>query len=545
MTESERPDEHLETAGAATAHAPTPDTTPPTAPTAPTSGTGAGIPPPPVGPSPRPHDLLAPSPPREPTPLAPAWVAAGVAAGVAADLALRRPPFTNVAGAILVAVLAVGLVLSGYLTGRTSRLLATGAVFFGIFLAVRTQPILLAFDLLAATLLLVLAAVHGRDRSLWDLRPLRLGADGIVVIVESIEGLFHVPAEAAARVRVARERAADRDDDRTWAALRGLAITAPVVLVLGLLLASADVVFQSFFDGFGRLDVPSAIGHAVLFGFGAYAMVVLLRLAHLQGASSAPRSERSLGAVETGVLLVSVTALFAAFAVAQLLTVLGGADSALARAGLDPKQFARQGFFQLLWVAGLTLGLLMVVHVLTDEQVPARRINRLLSPVTVGLTLLIVGVAFTRILYYIDEGGLTPLRLYSSVFALWVGVAFVITAIRIQGVRPTRAWLLPVLMVSGLVTLAGLNLVDIEAVIASDNLARTDDALYWHVEAGQFSGAGEAVLADRLDELDPELAARIETRLCEVHEARRPSAGWLDANLGQRRGQDALDRLCE
>ena len=340
------------------------------------------------------------------------------------------------------------------------------------------------------------------------------------------------------------ERASRGDSELTWAVLRGLAITAPVLLVLGGLLASADVVFQSFFESFGLLDVPSLIGHLVLLAFGAYGVMVLLRLGHREGADPAPRSDRQLGPVETGVLLVSVNLLFATFAVAQLLTVVGGADAALERAGLDPKQFARRGFFQLLWVAGLTLTLLMVVHALTAEQVAARRVNRLLAPVTVALTLLIVGVAFTRILFYVGDGGLTPLRLYSAVFALWVGLAFVVTAVRIRGFRASRAWLLPVLIVSGLVTLAGLNLADPERLIARTNLDRTDEVLYWHVVAGQFSPEGEAVLADGLDDLDPDLAARIAEQLCTGHDRRQPSDGWMSFNLGQRRGQQALDRLC-
>ncbi|MEM9562525.1 MAG: DUF4153 domain-containing protein, partial [Actinomycetota bacterium] len=452
--------------------------------------------------------------PRQPTPLDRRWIVAGVAAAVAADLALRRPPWTNVAGTLLVVVLAAGLVGSGFLITRTSRVLAAASVFFGLFLSIRTDPTLLAFDLLAAGGLLVLAAVHGRGRSFWELRPLRLLADVLTVVAETVEGLVEVPAEIGARWRVAREQAEAGQNQAVWAIGRGLMITIPIVVILGLLLASADAVFSSFFSGVTLFDVPTALGHLVLMAMGAYILLVLLRVANDQGSLDAPRSTRTLGAIETGVLLVSINVLFGAFAVAQLMTVIGGADAALERAGLDPKQFARQGFFQLLWVAGLTLGLLMLVHVLTSEEVGARRITRLLAPVTVVLTVLIVGVAFTRIRFYVDDGGLTPLRLYSSVFAVWVAIAFVITAVRISGWRANRAWLLPALLVSGLTILAALNLANIERRIAIDNLGRSDASLPYHVEAGQFSGQGIALLIDGLDGLDADQAERIEDELC-------------------------------
>lgn len=486
--------------------------------------------------------------PREPMALDRRWVGAAVVAAIAADLALRRPPLTNVAGAILVVVMAAGLLASGFLNSRVSRVLAAGAAFFGVFLAIRTEPILLALDLLAAFGLLVLAAIHGQGkRSFWDLRPLRIAADGVAVLVASVESMIDVPAEASARWRRAKEQAASGSNQTTFAILRGLAITIPVVAVLGLLLASADVVFQSFFDSFGLLDVPSIVGHLILAGIGAFAMVVLLRLANDQGSAVVARSTRSLGAIETGVLLFSVNLLFAAFAIAQLLTIVGGADAALERADVDPKQFARQGFFQLLWVAGLTLGLLMTIHVLTSENVKARRLTRFLTPVTVILTVLIVTVAFTRIQFYISDGGLTPLRLYSSVFAIWVAVAFVITAVRVAGIRPTRDWLLPVLLLSGLVTLGALNVISPERIIANENLGRSDSAITYHVRAGQFSGEGNAILIDGLDRLDAEVADEVTAALCANDRGRSNRSvddGWLSTNVGDRRGDRALERLC-
>lgn len=485
-------------------------------------------------------------PPRNPTPLDRRWVIAGVAAAVAGDLALRRPPLTNVAGTILILVLAAGLLGSGFLTSRASRLLAGGAAFFALFLSIRTEPILLALNLLAAFGLLVLAAIHGQGRrSFWDLRPLRILADGGAVLGTFFTSMGEVPIEASARLRVAKEQAANGSNQTGFAILRGLAITVPVVAILGLLLASADVVFHSFFNNFGLFDISTAIGHLILAGLGAFAMLVLLRLANDQGSASVSRSTRSLGTIETGVLLVSVNLLFAAFAVAQLLTIVGGADEALERANLDPKQFARQGFFQLLWVAGLTLALLMTVHVLTSENVKARRLTRMLTPVTVLLTVLIVAVAFTRIQFYIDDGGLTPLRLYSSVFAIWIAIAFVITAVRVGGIRPTRDWLLPVLLLSGLGMLAALNIVSPERVIAGENLGRGDSAIIAHVQAGQYSGEGEAILAERLDELPPEVAAEVAIELCADHLGRGDTdAGWLATNLGHRRGTQALGALC-
>lgn len=510
------------------------------------------LPPPPIGPpiSSTTSEFLAtpPLPPRQPTPLSPRWLIAAGAAAVVADVTLRHAPWNNVAGSLLITVMAVGLLASGFVTGRAARAMAGAAIFFGLFLAVRTEPMLSTFNMVAAISLLVLAAIHGRGRPFLDLRPLRLAADAGVVFVEGAIGIVEVPAEVAARFRVAKEQADDGRASALYAAAKGLAIAAPIVLLFGLLLASADVVFSSFFGQLGILNPGVLIGHLVLAAIGAYAMMVLLRLAKLEGATDPISKAPSLGHIETAIVLISVNLLFAAFAVAQIMTVVGGADAALERSGLDPKYFARQGFFQLLWVAGLTLILLMVLHVATSENEAARRLTANLSLVTVGLTILIVVAAVVRIAFYVEDGGLTPLRLYSLVFSLWVALAFIMVAVRIRGFRPNQAWLLPVMLLSGLVVLGLLNLANPERVIALDNINRDHDALRWHVVEGQFSGDGQAVLATEMDRLSPEVAENVTAELCNIyrrHESRGGyRSGWLDFNLGKWRANNSLPELC-
>jgi hypothetical protein len=508
---------------------------------------GETVPPPPnpvqddlrVGPP-----TIAPRVPREPSPLAPAWLIAAGAAAIAADVALRRAPWNNVAATILIVTLAAGLLASGYLRTGASRFMAGAAVFFSLFLALRTEPILTTFNVFAACGLLVFAAIHGQGRSFWNLRPFRLFADAVAVLYESVVGIGEVPAEIGARYRVAKEQAEAKETNTMYAVMRGLAIAVPVVLVLGLLLASADAVFQSFFSGFGAVDAGALIGHLVLLVIGAYAMMVLIRLAATEGGDEPTERAPSLGHIEALVILISVNLLFAAFAVAQLMTVLGGAEDALGRAGLDPKQFARQGFFQLLWVAGLTLGLLMTLHVVTRGIEAARSAVRALSLLTVALTLAIVAVAFTRISFYINDGGQTPLRLYSAVFCLWVAVAFVAVAARIWGYRPSTAWLLPLLLVSGLIMLGGLNVANPESIIAHDNINRDHDALFWHVEQGQFTGDGQAVLASNIDRLSPDLAERVTESVCEQYSWYDYQSGWLNFNLGKWRAENSVPELC-
>ncbi|MDQ6726211.1 MAG: hypothetical protein M3066_08625 [Actinomycetota bacterium] len=101
---------------------------------------------------------------------------------------------------------------------------------------------------------------------------------------------------------------------RSAALLRGLGLAVPLLVVLGLLLASADAVFAGFFRWWSPLTV---IGHAVLLTVGAWGIGGLLRLASAEPAPPPPHLPVRVGHVEAMVVLGSLVGLFSAFAAAR------------------------------------------------------------------------------------------------------------------------------------------------------------------------------------------------------------------------------------
>ena len=98
--------------------------------------------------------------------------------------------------------------------------------------------------------------------------------------------------------------------------------------------------------------------------------------------------------------------------------------------GLDVSyaDYARKGFFQLLAVAAMTLVLLLVARAMATPPDNRRLDTAVLVPALAAcvLTLLIVLVAIRRLNLYGAAYGQTMLRLYSTLFAAWVGAVFVI-----------------------------------------------------------------------------------------------------------------------
>src|SRR6185295_18653098 len=124
-----------------------------------------------------------------------------------------------------------------------------------------------------------------------------------------------------------------REQRTSWMpVLRGLSLAVPLLVVLGVLLASSDVLFAHVFDFVP--DVNETVAHIVLIGLGAWGMAALLRVAAATPPASVPQRVPLLGAVEATIVLASVTVLFAGFGVTQLVALAGGGRHVVQTAGL-------------------------------------------------------------------------------------------------------------------------------------------------------------------------------------------------------------------
>ncbi|HEX8127871.1 MAG TPA: DUF4173 domain-containing protein, partial [Pyrinomonadaceae bacterium] len=143
-------------------------------------------------------------------------------------------------------------------------------------------------------------------------------------------------------------------------------------------------------------------------------------------ASEAAAQGFSLGAVEVGVVLGLLNVLFACFVAVQFRYFFGGAARVMAITELTYSEYARRGFFELTWVAGLVLPLLLGAHALLRKKSPAAvRIFRPLAGAQVALLFVIMASAIARMRLYQSAYGLTELRLYTTAFMLWLGLVFV------------------------------------------------------------------------------------------------------------------------
>jgi hypothetical protein len=440
-------------------------------------------------------------------------VAAALIAGLVTDQALRVGAF-GLGTSVALAFLALALVFVASVERFESRLLAGAAAVFAAWLSVRASPWLVWPDLAAGLILVGSAAAFARRGSLLNIGMAEAAARGF-------HAMLHWTVGAAWAIRPIT---AMRGHFASAApVVRGLLIATPVAVVVAALLASADPVFASFLTL--NLDFSQLLADAFFVLVGSLVMAGLLRSAAAEPLDRVDGPSWRLGATEGLVVLAVLDAIFAAFAFAQAIAATGAAGDTLRAAGVTYADYARSGFFQLLWVAGITLVVLVLFSRITALHQPSsKRAFILLAEVAIVLTLLIVAVASMRLSLYENAYGFTMLRLYSHLFAGWVAVVFLLLAADLGGVFRRRRWFVGATAITALTLLLVLNFANPEALVARFNVDRAAatgklDPQY----LTELSGDAVPTLLASRAELQPAQFSQIKIAVCNGPRTYAPS----------------------
>lgn len=424
-------------------------------------------------------------------------VTAGALAGPAHPLRLARPARRLAAGGLLVGVLAgwafdggplgagftaVTLALAAALlrlggrealqAARGQRWLLAAAVLLAGLVAWRDNAVLVSFDAVGAAGLLLLAATAWTgERPFADARLGDLVAGPVEAAVKATSLGAVALAEAGCGSSLGQRARA-----LAGPALRLCFIAGPVVLLVTLLLAWGDASFGERLaravEGLGGVPLGGALRALAVTAFFTplAAGFVAFALRRREPARPAPAPPRLvLGAAESFGLVGGLAVVSLAFGAVQAECALSPSACVLPE-GLTYAQYAHEGFYQLAVAAGVILLVLLAVPPRARlAGPPMERALRLAATVLVVTTLPLLASAFRRMSLYEEAYGLTTQRLWSQacsvLLALWLAW------------RAVTLWTAPHRFAAGAVAgavalLAGMNLLDPDALIARGNLER-------------------------------------------------------------------------
>lgn len=406
----------------------------------------------------------------------------------------------------------------------------------------RDAPLLSAANVLAAAATLTLPIVRMGGVRLSRGRPMDyLWAIATTALRTATGPLFFASRDVrwdAVLNQLHRRRAA--------AVALGLLLAAPLLVVFGALLVSADAGFERVMRAVFGLDFEKLISHAARAGFvgwisAGYLIAVLvggrdLAMPWQQG------NRPALGTVELGIPLGGLALLFSVFVLMQADYVFGGHALIRETADLGYADYARRGFFELVAVAVLVLPVLLVADCVTDARnATARRT----VPVLSGGLLLLVGLimvsALHRMHLYLDAYGLTQSRVYATGVLLWTGVAiawFAATVLRGRADRFTFG-----AMVGALAIIGTLNVINVDAMVVRTNIARAQNGAELDVSyLATISADGVPSLVAMLPDLPDEAACGV-LEVLSLDEKADEHQDWRSWNVARARAREEAAQL--
>ncbi|WP_174533282.1 DUF4153 domain-containing protein [Micromonospora chalcea] len=315
--------------------------------------------------------------------------------------------------------------------------------------------------------------------------------------------------------------------------------TVVVLVVFGSLLASADAAFS---EALGSLVPETDMGSVFSWVFlavvgGLIAVAAVYTIAAPPDLSTVDKSgERRIGLLEWAPAIGALVLLFAGFVVVQFTVLFGGQQHVQRVAGLSYAEYARSGFWQLLFVTLLTVAVLGGVGRWARRERPVERVLlRVLLGLISALSVVIVASALSRMWTYQKVYSFTGERIFVMAFEMLLGTVFLM--IILAGVRFKGRWIPGTTVALAVAMLLGLAVLNPEDYVARRNTLRyeqTGKIDAWYLRA--LSADATPSLAKLPDPVRRCTLSWIADDLAEPDP-------WYAWNLGRQRARKALEKV--
>jgi hypothetical protein len=247
-----------------------------------------------------------------------------------------------------------------------------------------------------------------------------------------------------------------------------------LLLVFGSLLAGADKGFNDFLEGLvPDLEVGVYVQKTffgVVAAFGALGACYLVA-APPQLNEDVEGRPGTLRLKDYGLPVGVLVVLFTGFVGTQLAVLFGGEAYVMRTAGVTFAEYARTGFWQLLWVTILTLGVIAGVARFAVKKTKQEQLwLRVLLGSLAVLTLVIVASALSRMWFYQQAYGWTVLRLLVISCEVWLAVVYVMVIA--SGISLRANWLPKAIVATGTAFFLAVVAMNPERVVADYNVSR-------------------------------------------------------------------------
>ena len=257
----------------------------------------------------------------------------------------------------------------------------------------------------------------------------------------------------------------------------GLIISAPLLVVVIALLASADTVFQKFLtdilkplEFIGSIPFAEHVGvigiiTVLLFGY----LAVVLRAKVEEASEIDRRGSGSWDTIIVATVLVMVNAIYILFCAIQFTYLFGGEEVIRSIPDFTYAEYARRGFSELIVVTVINLSILLIGLHFTKSDGKLDRLVLVLRCLLVLCTVIILYSAHLRLKLYEEAYGYTYARIFVHTFIGFLSILFLLTLYKLWR---RELSLVKAFAIAALLAYTLLNYVNVDAIIARKNIDR-------------------------------------------------------------------------
>lgn len=252
--------------------------------------------------------------------------------------------------------------------------------------------------------------------------------------------------------------------------INGILISIPLVIVLLMILSGADEVFSYYLSNIwdyinikNIYDFISRVFIATIIMFLSYGLYYSLGSVKVKNVNN-KTFNRTLNSTTIITILVSIILIYLVFTQVQVTHLY--LNKALPF-GVSFSEYARKGFFQLVFL--VVVNLIMIISIKIKTDVKHSKSNNILNILYSVITILTINMgvaAIYKMNLYIGEFGYTRLRILVQAFTLFLCIALLLLLVFIW----REKLLFKPIVVSAVAIYLVLNFVNIDNFIAKENL---------------------------------------------------------------------------
>ena len=368
-------------------------------------------------------------------------------------------------------------------------------------------------------------------------------------------GMFESVSDVIDTFKIPEDKKDNESLEKVKKIGKSLLITIPIILVVLILLMSADQVFEGIFDKV-FLDLSEVLSLDGIIKLLSRLSVILITFLLCGGFIVNLVKDNTMFTKEDEDTKISVK--FENLTINMILTILNiiylifsfiQITNLFMNTSNDPNfdysSYARQGFFQLMFVSFINFVILTVANINKIEKTKNQKIyNKIMSLLIILFTLIIIVSAFYRMNLYQETYGYTYLRIFVDFVLITEGLISIPIIIRLLGKK------IDVLKVSIVITsfmFVILNFMNIDNFIAEKNIDRYfDDPKNSNFDMSYLCNLGTDATAQvtRLLKADDEyIVKRTENYLYEQKQSLNlDKMDWQEYNMSKKEAKEVLDR---